>query len=179
MGMVKGIGKLAALKVTKETKPGYYGDGGGLWLQVSKSGTKSWVFRFKSPVTGKAREMGMGSANTYSLAEARSRATDVRKIVDAGLDPIVERDTERQRIKLATVMAMTFEQCANTYIEAHRAMRSKMIHQWKPWDNSTGPRTLEGRRRSAVRGYKGSLRGQLQEIKVVLDEIDAPLESPK
>ncbi len=111
--MAKGIGKLSALKVTKETKPGYFGDGGGLWLQVSKAGTKSWVFRFKSPVTGTAREMGMGSINTYSLSEARSRATDVRKILDAGRDPIADRDTERQKIKLATVMAMTFKECAD------------------------------------------------------------------
>lgn len=131
--MAKGIGKLSALKVTKETKPGYYGDGGGLWFQVSKSGTKSWVFRFKSPVTGKAREMGMGSINTYSLSEARSRATDVRKILDAGRDPISERDAERQRVKLATAKAMTFKQCADAYIEVHRAgwKNPKHVKQWE------------------------------------------------
>lgn len=133
--MAKGIGKLSALKVTKETRPGYYGDGGGLWLQVSKSGTKSWVFRFKSPVTGKAREMGMGSINTYSLSEARSRATDVRKILDAGRDPIADRDAERQKIKLATAMAMTFEECADAYIEVHRAGWKNPKHA-KQWENT-------------------------------------------
>jgi integrase len=131
--MAKGIGKLSALKVTKETKPGYFGDGGGLWLQVSKAGTKSWVFRFKSPLTEKAREMGLGSINTYSLAEARSRAAEVRKIVDAGRDPISERDADRQRIKLTTAMAMTFDECADAYIEAHRAgwKNPKHVTQWE------------------------------------------------
>ena len=133
--MAKGIGKLSALKVTKEIKPGYFGDGGGLWLQVSKSGTKSWVFRFKSPVTGTAREMGMGSINTYSLSEARSRATDVRKILDAGRDPIADRDAERQKIKLATVMAMTFKECADAYIEVHRAGWKNLKHV-KQWENT-------------------------------------------
>ncbi len=131
--MAKGIGKLSALKVTKETKPGYFGDGGGLWLQISKAGTKSWVFRFKSPLTEKAREMGLGSINTYSLAEARSRAAEVRKIVSAGRDPISERDADRQRIKLTTAMAMTFDECADAYIEAHRAgwKNPKHVTQWE------------------------------------------------
>lgn len=131
----KGVGKLTALKVTKETKPGYYGDGGGLWLQVSKSGTKSWVFRFKSPVTGKAREMGLGSLDTYSLAEARPRAKDMRQIVDAGRDPIAEREADRQRTKLASAMAMTFDQCAEAYIAAHRAGWKNAKHA-KQWENT-------------------------------------------
>ena len=124
---------MSALKVTKETKPGYFGDGGGLWLQISKAGTKSWVFRFKSPLTEKAREMGLGSINTYSLAEARSRAAEVRKIVSAGRDPISERDADRQRIKLTTAMAMTFDECADAYIEAHRAgwKNPKHVTQWE------------------------------------------------
>ena len=72
--MAKGAGKLTALEGAKKTVAGYYGDGGGLWLQISTAGTKSWIFRFKSPVTGKAREMGLGSLDTFSLAEARNRA---------------------------------------------------------------------------------------------------------
>jgi len=40
------IGKLSALKVAREKRPGDYGDGGGLYLQVTKQGSKSWIFRF-------------------------------------------------------------------------------------------------------------------------------------
>jgi integrase len=131
--MARGVNKLSALKVTKGTKPGYYGDGGGLWLQISKTGTKSWVFRFKSPVTGKAREMGLGALDTYTLAEARSRATETRQQVDSGRDPIAERETLRQQTKLAAALVMTFDQCATAYIEAHRAgwKNPKHTKQWE------------------------------------------------
>ena len=40
----------------------------------------------------------------------------------------------------------------------HREMRAKMIQEWKPWEKSTGPKTEEGKKRAAFRGYKGSLR---------------------
>ena len=42
------LNKLSALAVSKLRKPGYYGDGGGLWLQVAKSGSKSWIFRLQN-----------------------------------------------------------------------------------------------------------------------------------
>ena len=50
--------KLTALAVSKATKPGYFGDGNGLWLQVSKTGSKSWIFRFTLNTI--QREMGLG-----------------------------------------------------------------------------------------------------------------------
>ena len=60
--MARTIGKLTALAVDKAKRRGYYGDGGGLFLQVSASGSKSWVFRFKE--AGKLREMGLGATHT-------------------------------------------------------------------------------------------------------------------
>lgn len=131
--MAKGIDKLSALKVAKESKPGYHGDGGGLWLRISKSATKSWVFRFKSPVTGKAREMGLGSLDTYSLSEARVRAKSMRQLLDEGRDPIAERDAQKQRAKLASAMAMTFDECATGCIAAHSAgwKSAKHAKQWE------------------------------------------------
>ncbi|WP_160320183.1 Arm DNA-binding domain-containing protein, partial [Pseudomonas putida] len=53
--MARGINKLSAFAVQKAKDPGYYGDGGGLWLQVSKLGGKSWVFRYTR--NGKTRDM--------------------------------------------------------------------------------------------------------------------------
>lgn len=52
----------------------------------------------------------------------------------------------------------------------HRAMRSEMTKRWKPWEKSTGPRTEEGKRKSAKRGYKGDLRRQLMELSRILKE---------
>jgi integrase len=124
------IGKLTALKANKAKTPGYYGDGGGLFLQVSRYGSKSWVFRFKA--SGRLREMGLGSLDTYSLAEARERARECRKLRDEGRDPIEERRTARDRAKLDTARAMTFRDCAERYIAAHEAgwKNPKHAAQW-------------------------------------------------
>jgi hypothetical protein len=48
VAMARTIEKLKALQVTREDRPGRYPDGGGLYLQVSASGSKSWVFRYRS-----------------------------------------------------------------------------------------------------------------------------------
>ena len=87
-------GRLTALKVTKETTPGMYGDGGGLYLQIARGGSKSWIFRYRfkghTSKAGKplAREMGLGSVDTCRLAEARERARLQRQLIDDGIDPI-------------------------------------------------------------------------------------------
>jgi hypothetical protein len=59
MGFENDGTKLTALAVTQAKRRGYYGDGGGLFLPVSASEAKSWVFRFKE--AGKLREMGLGA----------------------------------------------------------------------------------------------------------------------
>ena len=73
MGMVMGsgqmtrmLGRLSAVRVQSARKRGYYGDGGGLFLQISRFGTASWVFRYR--VAGRLREMGLGSFDTIGLA---------------------------------------------------------------------------------------------------------------
>ena len=52
----------------------------------------------------------------------------------------------------------------------HRQMRSQMIHQWKPWLKSTGAKTEEGKRKSAMNSYKGGLRQQQRELNRQLNE---------
>ena len=80
--MARLIEKLTPLLVSKITKPGYYGDGGNLWLQVSKSGSKSWIFRFT--LRGNQREMGLGAAHTLGLGEARIKAREYRLMLLEG-----------------------------------------------------------------------------------------------
>ena len=65
--------------------------GKGLYLQVSKQGTKSWIFRFTSPITKKRREMGLGPLDLVSLESAQKLAKENRRIVFNGKDPIEER----------------------------------------------------------------------------------------
>ena len=84
-------GKLSALKVTKTAKPGMYGDGGGLWLQISKNGGKSWILRYR--IHGRDRYMGLGSVRDVSLADARAKAAEARKHLVEGVDPIDARES--------------------------------------------------------------------------------------
>ncbi|TXM91607.1 tyrosine-type recombinase/integrase [Methylobacterium sp. WL30] len=123
-------GKLTALGVARLKTPGMYGDGGGLWLQVSGKGAKSWIFRFT--LDGKARAMGLGSANTFSLVEARDRARECRKLTAERLDPIEARAGRRQEAAIEAARAITFRTCAAGYIEAHRAGWRNIKHaaQW-------------------------------------------------
>lgn len=70
---------------------------------------------------GKSREMGLGSAVTFSLAEARNKALTCRKLYYEGIDPIEARRKQRQAAALESARAMTFRQCAAAYIESHKA----------------------------------------------------------
>ena len=128
--MARKIGKLTALTVGQSKQRGYYGDGGGLFLQVSASGAKSWVFRFR--VAGRLREMGLGPTHTVTLAEARDKALECRKRRLAGLDPIEARQAQRVATQLEAAKAVTFRECAERYIASHKANWSNPKHaaQW-------------------------------------------------
>src|SRR5262249_22004740 len=99
--------RLTSRKVQSIKKEGYFADDAarGLYLQAKRlkvDGQKtdagfarSWLFRFVSPLTGKTNWQGLGSVSDVSLAEARELASDKRKLVIAGLDPIFEREKEK------------------------------------------------------------------------------------
>jgi integrase len=135
-------GKLTALQVSKAKAPGMYGDGRGLYLQVAGDGkqkiSKSWIFRYRFnghlSKAGKplAREMGLGSLDTWTLAEARDRARQQRQLLDQGLDPIEARKTQEAAAALAKAQTVLFEQCAKDYIRDHRAgwKNAKHAEQW-------------------------------------------------
>lgn len=125
------VEKLTPLAIRKKTKPGYYGDGAGLWLQISSAGTKSWIFRFT--LAGRQREMGLGPLHTVTLAEAREIAKSCRQLLLDGKDPIDARRAVRQTEALERAKKMTFDQCAEAYIEAHRTgwKNEKHAQQWE------------------------------------------------
>lgn len=127
----KAPGQLTALAVSRSRMAGMYGDGGGLWLQVTKSQARSWTFRFT--LHGRSREMGLGPLDTVSLAEAREKATACRKLVLDGIDPIDARKATRSAATEIASKSLTFDQCASRYIEAHKAGWRSAKHgdQWK------------------------------------------------
>jgi integrase len=111
-----------------------YADGGGLYLQVSGKGAKSWIYRYAS-LDGRRRdrEMGLGPAHTISLSDARGLAADARKQRLAGIDPIDARRTERAERRLESAKGMTFKQAAEAFIAANKSGWSNKKHaaQWQ------------------------------------------------
>ncbi|MES3023874.1 MAG: integrase arm-type DNA-binding domain-containing protein [Pseudomonadota bacterium] len=129
--MASRINKLSALELKRLVKPGYHGDGGGLWLQVSASLSKSWIFRFT--IAGKQREMGLGSLNTVDLAGARAKARECRQLLLDGMDPLANRRATKTAHALSEAKRITFDQCAAAYIDAHRSSwkNAKHVLQWE------------------------------------------------
>ena len=133
--MTRGIHRLASLKIKNETKPGFYSDGGGLYLQVSTfNASKSWVFKYT--LHGRRRGMGMGPVDTLSLAEARRLAEKLREQVRNGIDPIEAKQTEAKARKAARAeldRRKTFKDCAEIVIaqKADELRNKKAIAQWE------------------------------------------------
>jgi hypothetical protein len=121
--------KLTALEVTKRKKPGRYSDGHGLWLQISSSGTKAWLFRYM--IDGRARHMGLGPLHTVSLAEARTRARQARQLILDGKDPIEVKYEARDARR--SPGAMVFKEAAQRFIEVHDPTWRSPRHrqQWR------------------------------------------------
>jgi integrase len=125
-------GKLSNARVKSLNQTGRYGDGGGLWLQVSKWQTKSWILRYW--VDGKERCHGLGAYPLIGLADARELALKARRDLRInGVDPIDSRKSARIARRLEQAKALTFGQCAESYIEAHAPSWKDQKHlaQWR------------------------------------------------
>jgi integrase len=122
--------RVERIKSADDPKPGMYADGGGLYLRVTPKGTRNWVLRYM--INRKPRWMGLGPLSLYGLADARARALDARRQRHDGIDPIAARRNERARQRLEAARAITFKQCAESYIAAHRAgwRNEKHAAQW-------------------------------------------------
>src|SRR5258707_105094 len=108
--------------------PGLHRVSKNLYLQITEATNglaKSWLFRFVSPATGLPRAMGFGSFPDVSLADARDLADDARRLIKVKqLDPLKEREREREAQKVEAAKNKTFGQVADAYLKAHE-------HDWK------------------------------------------------
>jgi len=116
--MARFVNRLSQAEVNNAAK-GMHADGGGLYLHVNARGAKSWIFRYMRD--GKAHEMGLGPLHTIGLKAARERAANRRRELLDGIDPLRQRQSERQAAQLEAAKAMTFKECAERYIGAHKA----------------------------------------------------------
>lgn len=110
--MARHVHRLSAVKIAKETKPGLYADGGGLYLRITagKKTGKRWVFLYSRPKDGKRCEMGLGGTLAVPLAKARKKAAEARALISDGQDPLATRH--------AAERTPTFGELADQHIEA-------------------------------------------------------------
>jgi len=105
-----------------ETAPaGRHGDGRGLYLYVKPSGARSWVLRYQ--MLGRRRDLGLGAYPEITLALARERAAEARRLIALGEDPIAKKNQSTP---------LTFKSAALDLIESKKPgwKSEKHAAQW-------------------------------------------------
>jgi integrase len=118
---------LTTKRVAKLTEAGRYGDGHGLYLQVTPAGVRSWLLRYER--AGRERWMGLGPLHTFTLDEARARARQARQQLADGIDPLDARKAERAERALDAAKAMTFADAARQYFDQHEGKWKNRKHR--------------------------------------------------
>jgi len=81
--------KLKALEVKYFSTPGLYGDGSGLFYEISSTGIRRWIYRYK--INGKGGKYTIGRYPETTLKQARSKLVTARGLVTQGLNPSLAR----------------------------------------------------------------------------------------
>jgi hypothetical protein len=55
----------------------------------------------------------------------------------------------------------------------HRRLRAELIRKWRPWEQSTGPKTPAGRAKVSRNAFKGAWRGVLRDLSRALRDQEA------
>jgi len=132
--------RLSAVAIGRAKAPGYLADGGGLYLQITAAGARSWIFRFA--LAHRRREMGLGPFPAVTLAAARRAATEARALAKAGQDPIAARDALRARQRLEESQGVTWDEAVRQFLADHLSTwrNEKHRQQWRnTLDTYAGP----------------------------------------
>lgn len=119
-------------KLIRDAAPGATADGDGLYLKITPSGNASWQYRYQ--IAGKRRMMGLGACSVVSLAEARDKAADARKLVKQGIDPLdAKQEQATEQRQQAERRVTTFADAAKEYIDgkADGWSNAKHVEQWR------------------------------------------------
>ena len=112
----------AAIRSAKPAaKPRKLFDGGGLYVEITPSGTKLW--RFKYQFAGKAKLLALGQWPETSLSAARRKREEARELLARGIDPGEARKAEKLRQK--ALAENTFEAIAKEWDRRHLSTRAK------------------------------------------------------
>ena len=125
--------ELGALAVSQIKTRGIHFVGGvaGLAINVTKSGSRSWILRYQ--VGGKRRDKGLGGYPDVTLAQAKEAARAARAKIAHGVDPIEDGRALRSQLIASQVSAITFSQAAKQYIDTHESSwrNAKHTQQWR------------------------------------------------
>jgi integrase len=110
---------LSRTRADRINKPGRYGDGRNLYLKVTETGSRSWIFRYE--LNGVEHVMGLGPCADFTLDEARERARSARQLLRDGIDPLEKAHEARARAAQATAKLITFKKTADSYWDFHAA----------------------------------------------------------
>jgi integrase len=122
---------LSQSRADRLVAPGRYRDERNLYLQITPSGNRSWLFRFE--INGRERAMGLGPCADFTLAEARERARLARQQLRDGIDPLAQVHEARAKLAQAAAKVITFAQAADGYYTIHKntwtsAKHAKQFH---------------------------------------------------
>ena len=133
--MPKVAKELGALAVSRLTQPGLHmvGRVAGLALQVTPTGSRSWILR--AMVGGKRREIGLGAYPAVSLKEAHEKAQAKRDEIVAGVDPVLARKEAASRLRASQALEITFEDAAKRFIDA-KSYEWKNVKHGEQWKNT-------------------------------------------
>jgi len=128
--------ELGPLEVKRLTEPGCHpvGKVAGLMLQISESGSRSWILR--TMVGKKRRNIGLGAYPGVTLAMAHKKAQEARDKISNGIDPVEEKEALRASLREQQMsnaaLAWTFRRCAEAYITSKKAgwRNAKHCQQW-------------------------------------------------
>lgn len=125
------IHRLKALSVERLATLGMYPDGAGLYLQIARGGSKSWIYRYR--LNAREQEMGLGPLHTVSLAEAREAALEARKLKLKGIDPIEAKRSAAMERRIDAARAMTFDGAVTAYLKTRAGAWGNAKHsaQWE------------------------------------------------
>jgi Arm DNA-binding domain len=122
--------RLTALFVkSKKLAAGMYCDGGGLYLNVRDSGSRSWIFRYRERGASKQRDLGLGSAGQdgVTLEDARERASELRAGLRRGIDPVKAKEVPEAKTQGSPrrVVGLAFA--------IGRAIKPAFRGKWQKW----------------------------------------------
>jgi hypothetical protein len=129
--MARTTHRLTAVAVENLKTKGLFPDGDGLYLRITASGSKSWMYRYWR--NGRNRDVGLDPTSSVSLAKARQLAADARRLRLDGADPIRARKTRHAAQERAERTAMTFKSCAEQLMDSREAgwRNPKHRQQWR------------------------------------------------